>query len=553
MNTIRTPTLLAIILVLSFAPVSPGGAGSGKIALLVQNRVSEKYDVDVDRLSDLLASGLRERKMLTLVERPRVEAAVQALGLPSDRSPTAAEATRLAKSLGAGAAIASDFTIDAYQLEARLLEVSTGQSLARQVLKGQKGEIFDIVDALSGRLASSLKGLRSSTRTVAVLYFENLAAADYDLFARGISDMLTSNLQTSEGIGIVERAQIDRGMEQFALEPGQRLTATEASALGKWLGADVVVTGSFTEIFRLDARLIDARNGAQLAEFAAADVREATVDLVGNLAQELMLSLGKLYRETRTVAVLYFENHTSEKYESFVHGFADMLITTLGQSAKLTLIERVQIDRAMANFHIELNGPIDTETAVEVGAWLGADAVVLGSFVAFGETYRIDARLIDAQTGELLVAQNVRGPEENVIAMVDQLGLKLVESVDDRRTELEGGTGTLRIRFKTTKSEMGERPVYYHICKLYVDGKYMGMSPIVRQTDDWAELFSKSLRAGKHAVEVVHGYVKHGDWDGKMPLQPRTFQVTIEPEIGTTLEYFFQVGWFEDQFVYGGS
>ena len=279
-------------------------------------------------------------------------------------------------------------------------------------------------------------------------------------------------------------------------------------------------------------------------------IRTSTLLAIGLILSFAPLSPGRA--GSGKVAVLYFENHTSEKYESFVHGIADMLITSLGQSAKLTLIERVQIDRAMANFHIELNGPIDTETAVEVGAWLGADAVVLGSFVAFGETYRIDARLIDAQTGELLIAQNVRGPEENVIAMVDQLGLKLVESVDDRRTELEGGTGTLRIRFKTTKSEMGERPVYYHICKLYVDGKYMGMSPVVRQTDAWAELFSKSLRAGKHAVGVIHGYVKRGDWDGKMPLQPRNFQVTIEPETSTTLEYSFQIGWFEDQFVYGG-
>ena len=45
-------------------------------------------------------------------------------------------------------------------------------------------------------------------------------------------------------------------------------------------------------------------------------------------------------------------------------------------------MKKTEIETAMRNFNLELSGPIDSETAVEVGAWLGADAVVLGSFGA---------------------------------------------------------------------------------------------------------------------------------------------------------------------------
>ena len=260
-------------------------------------------------------------------------------------------------------------------------------------------------------------------------------------------------------------------------------------------------------------------------------------------------ALGKTL-EVQKVAVLAFENHGEERYSGFVGGIADMLMTSLGQAEGLQLIERLQIEKALANFHLELSGPIDTEAAVEVGKWLGADAVVLGSFIRFGDEFRIDARIIDAQTGELVVAQNVRGSETEVMALVDQLGARLLESSQQRETENQGGHGILQVGFLIAKSEMGERPVYHHICKLNVDGRYLGTSSCVHKTGEWATLFTRRLQAGKHQVEVVHGYVKQGEWDGELPLQPRLFQVIIEPGATTTIRYGYEVGWFKDQYTY---
>ena len=100
---------------------------------------------------------------------------------------------------------------------------------------------------------------------------------------------------------------------------------------------------------------------------------------------------------------------------------------------------------------------------------------------------------------------------------------------------------------------MGERPVYHHICKLYIDGQYQGMSPVVEKLGEDATLFRKNLKAGTRKVQVIHGYVKDGHWDGEMPEQPRPFRVEIEPDGTTSLRYGFEVGWFEDKYVYQPS
>lgn len=94
------------------------------------------------------------------------------------------------------------------------------------------------------------------------------------------------------------------------------------------------------------------------------------------------------------------------------------------------------------HYALELSGPIDNQQAVEIGQWLGADQVVLGGFTNFGEIFRIDARLISARTGELLVAQNVRGSESEVMGLVDQLGTRLVASLAEKDTEVQGGPGS---------------------------------------------------------------------------------------------------------------
>ena len=57
-------------------------------------------------------------------------------------------------------------------------------------------------------------------------------------------------------------------------------------------------------------------------------------------------------------------------------------------------------------------------------------------------------------------------------------------------------TGNIEALFKLTRAPMTERPVYYHICKLYVDGEFKKETAIVK-LDKWFKLYSGPLRVNE--------------------------------------------------------
>lgn len=525
----------AVVFSLLFLLRGPVQAGECKVALVFAGQGTAQLSV----VGELLVGALRQEQGLTLVE-------VQTLEEPA----TLEKAASLGKRAGAEVVILGSLKAETYRLDARLIEVQSGVVLAAPSATGAKGEVFDLVDSLGRKLSESLREGGGKARRVVVFDFENLAADEYGPFVRGLPDMLAANLGQARGLSLVERAETEEGLAHFSLSPGQTRSPDEVAEVGEWLGADWVIAGSFTEVIEVSTRLVEVRTGRLLAEQRVEGGGEEIADQVAQLSEKVAQCLSAFGDSLRKVAVLYFENHAAAEYEGFVRGLSDMLMTCLGQADDLVVIERVQIERAMENFALELSGPIATEKAVEIGQWLGADAVVLGGFTRFGEAFRIDARLISARTGELLVAQNVRGAEPEMMVLVDQLGNRLVANLAEKETEVKGGTGELQVRFMITKTEMGERYIYRHLCKLYVDGKYLGTSSEVEGAERWTTLFAKKLRAGKHEVQVVHGFVKKGAWDGEMPDQPRVFQVVVEPGQTATVQYSFEVGWFKDRYLY---
>ena len=434
-----------------------------------------------------------------------------------------------------------------YRITARIVDAEDRSVITLPSLTGREDEIFEVIDQLGQRLADAVSSGDSDKHRVAVLDFGNDAGADSEPLASGLPDMLTMVMRQGSQLTLLERGDIRRGA-QHSRSPSH-LSADAAAELSGWLGADVAVTGILTDLLDIQLEVTNAE-GKLLESARRIGPRTALVDLMARLASDLGPDLDSGIPGNRMVAILPFANHGEDRFDALVRGLPDMLTTTLGQAAKLTVIERVQIDNALRNFNLEMSGPIDSETVVQVGAWLGADAIILGSFLRFGRVFRLDARMIDAKTGEVMIAQSARGGEDEVLAMVDSLGRQLQQRFDEKETTDNVGMGSLRVAFRTVKSEMGERPLYNHICKMYVDGDFVGLSPIVVDVDKWTTLFDKNLRRGPHRVQIVHGYVRDGAWDGPMPKQPRQFHPTVESGGMTTVKYTFDVGWFSDSYVY---
>jgi len=518
-----------------------------KVAILeFENRAAKKFEPFVQSVSHMLTIKLKSSEHLTPIKQTEIEGQMQHLGIKKGELIDKQTAVRLGISLGAHILIKGNFS-EVYQLECLLIDAKTGNPMLPQAVKGDKAKVIDMVDELAQLLAVSV-GEKKTTK-LAILPFENNASEEYKAFVRGISSMIMLSLEDKENLVITEAGQVEKAMQDLGM---QTKDLKKAAQLGNLLAVDVLVSGNFREAYRLEAELMDVRTQKppvvpQLSvRKSVTGGKSEITSLVDKLAKELT---GK-QKGTLKIAVLYFDNNAPDEYRFFVRGISDMLMTALGQSDNLTLIERTQIDKAMQNFKIEMEGPINAEQTVKIGEWLGADAMVLGSFTKFGGVYRIDARMIDARTGKLIVGEHVKGGEGEVITLVDQLGKKLIEKLNKKEAKVKGERGILEIKFRIDVTPMTERRAYHHICKLYVDDKYLGESKVVEARKGWKTTFTKQLAAGKHKVEISHGYVKKGTWGGKFNKQPKIFSVIIKPNSTTLIKYEYEVGWIKDEYEY---
>ncbi len=107
------------------------------------------------------------------------------------------------------------------------------------------------------------------------------------------------------------------------------------------------------------------------------------------------------------VAVIQFENGGSygkdkEDFEALRRGLPETLISELAQNPAVRLVDRSQTQRILDEQGLGVSERVDASTAAKVGKLVGARYMVTGSFIDLYGDFRIDARLIDVETGEIL-------------------------------------------------------------------------------------------------------------------------------------------------------
>ena len=119
-------------------------------------------------------------------------------------------------------------------------------------------------------------------------------------------------------------------------------------------------------------------------------------------------------------------------YEALGIGLQQMLITELALNSGLRLVERSRIREIIEELELGQSGYVDPETTANVGKLVQARYMIVGSFIDASGTIRLDARVDDVETGEILVetAAKVQDDRENLLDMVVELGVKIIEAAD---------------------------------------------------------------------------------------------------------------------------
>ena len=128
----------------------------------------------------------------------------------------------------------------------------------------------------------------------------------------------------------------------------------------------------------------------------------------------------------QAVAVVDFRNTSGRAdLDPLGSSIAESLLTNLAGRGRLTLVERSRLASVMEELRLGLTDFVDPETAAEVGKSLGANVIILGSYTAVANQFQINARAVGVSTGEIMFAEQVKGDQEESLALVDALGTAL--------------------------------------------------------------------------------------------------------------------------------
>lgn len=128
-----------------------------------------------------------------------------------------------------------------------------------------------------------------------------------------------------------------------------------------------------------------------------------------------------------TLAVMPFSNLNADASIDWLkRGIAETMITDL-RDAKRSVVERDQLDRALAEIALQGDQLSDESRAARAGRLVGAVAVVVGGYQRAGTELRITARLVTVETGVVEHTAKVTGPLERVFSLQDQVVAQLLK------------------------------------------------------------------------------------------------------------------------------
>jgi len=212
------------------------------------------------------------------------------------------------------------------------------------------------------------------------------------------------------------------------------------------------------------------------------------------------------------IAILYFKDTSiNRSFSSFVEGLPDMLMTNLGKSDEIIIVERVQIDEAIRNFELERLKYIDESTAVKIGKWIGANAVILGNFSSIGENVRIDARVINIESGTLMKSAKVQGKSDELFDLVDTLAEDILNVL----------TGELK-SFKEEKKVLLDKefnikipnyhptvPVHWKLLDRSIKNSELAVYSDIDNPENWFKLTYSADIHGSGGGNAYRGYSYH--------------------------------------------
>lgn len=308
----------------------------------------------------------------------------------------------------------------------------------------------------SGPNESTINISHSSPRkvtTVALLPFHCRAGSKYADISTAISLVAGDTIMRSGQVAIVDREQIEKVFNEKAMAAAGLTDKVKLAEKGSMIGADYIVSGYYDiidEKLVIVAELIPSdksdvgwtpmeEHGDFKKVKSAGEVSES-ISVIENFATELRDSLpgeGKLptienldFKPDPAQALAVFDFvavPANERNISLSMALTELTSRDLQEVLPVSIVEREQIKKILQEHQLHLAGFTNRAHALQLGKLVGADYILLGSVLSYGQSARLDVHLLDVVSGTVITTAYQSGHFSTLLTMHRELAINIAE------------------------------------------------------------------------------------------------------------------------------
>lgn len=143
-----------------------------------------------------------------------------------------------------------------------------------------------------------------------------------------------------------------------------------------------------------------------------------------------------------TLAVMDFENNSifkAEEYRVLSQGLAEILISEFDRLNAVQIVERRKLNHLLEELKLSQSGLTEEDLSARAGKMLGVQYFVFGAFlVGLDDRMRIDARIVEVETGLTVKSQDITGKTKQVLDLIEKLSRELVKDLDIKENRKKG-------------------------------------------------------------------------------------------------------------------
>ncbi len=148
-----------------------------------------------------------------------------------------------------------------------------------------------------------------------------------------------------------------------------------------------------------------------------------------------------------SVAVFYFDNISNDEELQWLRtGLTDMLVTDLSQTAEVKVLATDRLYSMLMDIGEEQTPMTSFDVVQQIAGSAQMNTAIVGSYARAGEELRINVRIQDPRSGDVIASNAVQGEADEVFDLVDEIAewvqVQFRVDTSDSRVAAGAGAGT---------------------------------------------------------------------------------------------------------------